>query len=219
MIKRIVQYIVSILSPKKIFYKDVSWFSYWDGDSTFTKNTRIGPKVRLLKSHVGNYTRISKGCSVVFSKIGNFCSLASDVQVGAGRHPLNYASTSQIFYNPNTLNDKWVKPIKYPQNLPINIGSDVWLGTNCFIMGGVTIGHGAVVAAKAVVTKDIPPYAIVGGIPAKLIKYRFSPEVIERLLEIEWWNLDDNQITEKIGFFRESEITLQVLDIYFPKKS
>lgn len=218
MIKRIVQYIVSILSPKKIFYKDVSLFSYWDADSTFTKHTRIGPKVRLLKSHVGKYTRISKGCSVVFSKIGNFCSLAADVQVGAGRHPLSYASTSQIFYNPNTLTDQWVKAIKYPQNLPITIGSDVWLGTNCFIMGGVNIGHGAVVAAKAVVTKDIPPFAIVGGIPAKVIKYRFSPEVIERLLEIKWWNLKDEEITEKIGFFRESEITLQILDTYFPKK-
>ncbi|MDM9632796.1 CatB-related O-acetyltransferase [Robiginitalea aurantiaca] len=210
--QRYLNYLKSIFSLKKIFYRDVSVFSFWDKDSSFTKYSRIGPFVRLLNSSIGKYTRISKGCSLVYCEVGKFCSLSSKIQVGAGRHPLNYLSSNQIFYNKNTLSNKWVKSIQYEQNLPVTIGNDVWIGTDCLIMGGVKIGDGAVIGAKALVTKDIPPYAIVGGVPAKIIKYRFSPEIIEKLLEIKWWDFSDEKISENIEIFRKPDISLEDLN-------
>ena len=215
--KRYLRYLISIFSWKKISYPDVSLFSYWDDNSTFTKYTKIGYGVRLLGSHIGKYTRISKNCSLLFTSIGNFSSLAGNIQLGAGRHPLSHASTSQLFYNTNSLFNKWVKPIDYKQNLPIKIGNDVWIGSNCFIKGGITIGDGVVIGTRSVVTKDIPPYAIVAGVPAKIIRYRFGPEVIAKLMEIKWWDFTDAKIDELIDFFREPDITLDVLNKYFPK--
>ena len=79
---------------------------------------------------------------------------------------------------------------KYSNERPVKIGNDVWIGRGAFIKGGVTIGDGAVIAAHAVVTKDVPPYAIVCGVPAKIIKYRFDCETIKELLDLKWWNYD-----------------------------
>ena len=83
-----------------------------------------------------------------------------------------------------------------PLHSPINIGNDVWIATDVKIMQGVTIGDGAVIAQESLVTKSVPPYAIVGGNPAKIIRYRFSPSEIEQLLELKWWDLNEGQIKE-----------------------
>lgn len=210
-------YLKSIFSIKKITYRDISLLSYWDSSSNFTKYTRLSALVRLLGCNIGKYTIINRGCSLVYTTIGNFSSLAGYIQLGAGRHPLNYISTSEIFYHKNSLTNLWVKPIDFTGNLPITIGSDVWIGSQAFVMGGVKIGHGAVVGSRSVVTKDVPPYAIVAGVPAKIIKYRFSEDVIERLLEIKWWDFDDEEIQKNIDFFRESKIDMKTLEKYFPK--
>ncbi len=215
--KRYLRYLSSIFSLRKLFYRDVAWTSYWDEHSSFTRDTKLGPFVRLLHTSVGPYTRISKGCSLIFTEVGKFCSFGIGVQLGAGRHPIHMAATSQLFYNANSLKNDWVHPITYDQNLPIKVGNDVWIGSEALIMGGVTIGDGAVIGARSLVTKDIPPYAIAVGMPARVIKYRFEPEVIARLLEIRWWDFSEEEIHKHIGFFREQEITLEVLDQYFPK--
>lgn len=210
------KYLKSLLSFKKISYKEVSWFSFWDKESEFTKYTRLGHLVRLSSSKIGKYTRINSGCSLLNTTIGNFSSLAGNIQLGAGRHPLHFASTSQLFYNKNSLNNQWVKPINFTQDLPINVGNDVWIGVQSLVMGGVTIGDGAVIGSRSVVTKDIPPYAIAVGVPARVIRYRFSQDIIERLLEIKWWDFNDDQIQEHIEFFRDPELTLEKINSYFP---
>lgn len=96
------------------------------------------------------------------------------------------------------------------------IGNDVWIGIRCIIMDGVSIGDGAVVAAGSVVTKDVAPYAIVGGVPAKVIRFRFNDSVIEKLLQLKWWDYTDDQITDFITAFREPNFSLEVLQKYFP---
>ena len=124
--------------------------------------------------------------------IGKYCSIARFVCLGTGQHPTDLLSTHPMLY----------KDMPYGPNLPpecrakfdnikppCHIGNDVWIGINSVIMDGITIGDGAIVASGSVVTKDVPPYAIVGGVPAKLIRYRFSPEIIAALLELRWWDL------------------------------
>ena len=99
----------------------------------------------------------------------------------------------------------------------MTIGNGVWVGRNCIIMDGVNIGDGATVAAGAVVTKNVPPFAVVGGVPARIIKYRFPQEMIDRLMQIQWWNLPDEEITKVIDIFHKPNPTLEDLNRYFTK--
>lgn len=123
--------------------------------------------------------------------IGSFCSIAANITIGPGEHPLNYMSTSSFFYlDLLGWNNKYREIIIEP----CQIGNDVWIGSDVFIRSGVKIGHGAVIAAGAVVVKDVPDYAVVGGVPAKVLKYRFSSDMIKDFLELKWWDLDDDTI-------------------------
>jgi acetyltransferase-like isoleucine patch superfamily enzyme len=136
--------------------------------------------------------------------IGRFCSIAYNIMAGVEEHPHDYLSASPFFQGgfdwrqadefraENPQHQSWSTRAWHSRNeeqfSKIVIGSDVWIGEGVLIRRGVTIGDGAVVASRAVVTKDVPPYAIVGGTPARVIKYRFEPEVIAALLELNWWS-------------------------------
>lgn len=177
-----------------------------DEACSFTKDTIIGNHTHILKgtvvnhSHIGNYTYCNRNGLIQNATIGNYCSIAQEVIIGLGAHPLNMFSSSTLFYkSKNTLRVKLIeKDINFKEYQPINIGSDVWVGTRAVILDGVKIGHGAVVAAGAVVTKDVPPYAIVAGIPAKIIKYRFNTAQIKSLLASSWWNKTAKEIDNEI---------------------
>jgi acetyltransferase-like isoleucine patch superfamily enzyme len=124
--------------------------------------------------------------------IGRYCSFAHNVYVGSSQHPLTHLSTGII--------DRYMNPQKASfneQDKYTVIGNDVWVGLNAVIMNGITIGHGAVIGSGAIVTKDVPPYAIVGGVPAKIIRYRFDDEIISQLLELKWWELEP-EVIEKL---------------------
>ncbi|SOD98317.1 CatB-related O-acetyltransferase [Spirosoma fluviale] len=173
-----------------------------DSGCTFSKETLIGFNSHIFKnttinfSQIGFFTYVGRNSFVQFAKIGNYCSISKDVMIGLGAHPLNMFSTSPLFYKANNaLKIQLVeRNLDFKEHSLINIGSDVWIGTKSIIMDGVTIGHGAVVAAGAIVTKDIPPYAIVAGVPAKIIKYRFSDSIQNRLLESKWWENEPSEI-------------------------
>ncbi|MFH4965569.1 CatB-related O-acetyltransferase [Gaetbulibacter sp. M235] len=131
--------------------------------------------------------------------IGKFCMIASDVKfiMNGANHLTNSLTTYPfaIFGNgwENAMEGK-----SYPKKGDINIGNDVWIGYNATIMAGINIGDGAIIAANSTVIKDVEPYTIVGGNPAKEIKKRFSEDVITKLLELKWWNWDIDKITKKI---------------------
>ncbi len=137
--------------------------------------------------------------------IGNYCSVARNVKIiVGGNHRTDWISTFPLriaFNLPEKYEDG------HPQsNGPVRIGNDVWLGYGCTIMSGITIGDGAVVASNSLVVKDIPPYAIAGGNPADIIKYRFEKIEIESLMSIRWWEWDDKRVLKNVDLICASNI-------------
>lgn len=157
----------------------------------FGYNNIIYENVSLINCLIGDYTYIGGSCKLSNTCVGKFCSLGPELWIGGlPSHPLNLKSTYPGLYAKDS-RYYGIKP-EYQYNQlerkPVKIGNDVWIGARAMILDGVTIGDGAVIAAGAVVAKDIPPYAIVGGVPAKIIKFRFDEERINELLLSEWWN-------------------------------
>lgn len=167
-------------------------------DCRFDEGVHVAPRTVMETCQVGRFTSIGSDSSYVNCRIGSFCSFGPQVLAGLGRHPTDYVSTSAAFYSPNNNGCRisFVDKSLFEESLPIVIGSDVWLGARTIIIDGVTIGHGAIVAAGAVVTKDVQPYTIVGGVPAKVIRKRFADTIIEDLLEIRWWQRDMGWISQ-----------------------
>lgn len=156
-----------------------------------------GPSSQIhAECNVGRYLFLNIG-SIVYPhvSIGRFCSFARGCEIGVANHPTSFLSshsfqyhTAQFPNDPVYKND--VKRVSWRGHPPTHIGNDVWIGAQCIIKAGVKIGDGAVIAANSVVVKDVPPYAIVGGTPAKIIKMRFDEEKVQLLLSLKWWELD-----------------------------
>lgn len=137
---------------------------------------------------MGEYSYINDGCELSNVIIGKYCSIASKVSIGVDAHPTDWLSTSPIQYNGSVrIFEKIKTRLSYNRNMNTNIGNDVWIGANAIIKKCIIIGAGAVV------DKNVSPYSIVGGVPAKIIRFRFSPDVIEELLKIKWWNKSINE--------------------------
>ena len=172
--------------------------SYIDKGCFLNANTILHPKSSIYRNSIVNnseihsYTYIGNNCLIQNAVIGRFCSISNDVLIGLGIHPLDLNSTSPVFYRiHNPLKFRYVKGDLYDIEYKlIEIGNDVWIGARAIIMGGVKIGHGSVIAANSVVTKNVPPYAVVAGVPAKIIKYRFGEVKVKEMLEEQWWLKD-----------------------------
>lgn len=134
------------------------------------------------------------------TKIGRYCSIADGVRIINGNHPLSLKSTSAVFHNPMFgLCDDWIGDGLNP----LEIGNDVWIGANAVILPEVSrVGHGAVIGAGAVVSRDVPDYGVVLGNPARLVKKRFSDEAIAVLLEEKWWDKDLEQLAKRLPEFQ-----------------
>lgn len=210
-------YIGSFLSLKKCKYKYISLTAYWDPKTKFTKTSALGKHTRCYNVVLGNYSSIRDRGRAMNAIIGNFSVIAKECEIGLGVHPTNYLTCHSIFYknSPWGFHEDWVKPIDGIVKTTY-IGNDVWIGARSIVMDGVTIGNGAIVAAGSVVTKDVPPFSVVGGAPAKMIKYRFPQEVINRLQEIQWWNLPDEKITEVVELFHVKNPSLEDINHFFP---
>jgi acetyltransferase-like isoleucine patch superfamily enzyme len=188
--------------------------------SAFKPNSRI---------QIGAFTGIYGNNSIIHScTIGRYCSIADGVVIGPSEHPIDWLSTSMIQYVDNVhnwqsffedaeLTFNWNKDSFNPKTPPVKIGNDVWIGANAFIKAGVIIGDGAIIAAGSVVVKDIPPYAIAGGSPVRIIKYRFDEKIREKLLSLQWWNYNIFSI-EGLKF-SEIEIAIATIQLAITNKT
>lgn len=209
MVKKIVRYLWLNLKlvNKKIKFPFNSHISF---SSKFEGQSKIGHGTYFVGS-LGYGSYIGSNC-LISGSVGRFCSIASNVKVIYATHPIQkFVSTHPVFYsllkqNGTTFVQKqgydefiYVDPIG---KIPVKIGNDVWIGDGVTIMGGVTIGDGAVVLTNSTITKDVPPYAIVGGLPARIINTRFDEETINLLLQYRWWDLDINWLKKNHIIFQ-----------------
>ncbi len=160
----------------------------------FGKHVYVGSNVSLANVTIGNHSYINSGTIIRDTVIGSFCSIASNVKIVMGSHPTNLISTHPAFYANNKGFITYADKTYFQEYFPVEIGNDVWIGEEVMIPGGIKIGDGAIIASRAVVTKDVEPYSIVGGVPAKFIKYRFNTKEIEWLLKYKWWNKNEDWI-------------------------
>lgn len=172
------------------------------------KTAKVGTGSNCINVKMGRYSYMGKNNSVCNTSIGSFCSIASYCAIGGGDHPIDSVSTSPVFFEGRNIFGKHFSQIHKELNKEVVIGNDVWIGENVFVNSGIKIDDGAIIGAHSVVTHDVPPYAIVAGTPARILKYRFEQDEIARLLEIKWWYWTDKNLRECADKFKSVNVFL-----------
>lgn len=200
---------------KYLFNPAVSFFTKIDSHSEVDKRAKIYSGCQVTKSKIGRFSYLGKRSRLIHAEIGDFCSIAGGTIIGMGIHTMDYLSTSPIFTErKNGTKHSWINESIIDEPFKkVTIGNDVWIGTNVMVLGGVNIGDGAVVGAGALVTKDVPPYAIVGGVPAKIIRYRFSDDQITALRKIKWWDMSEYSIRNHVKLFQNKDIDTVIREL------
>jgi acetyltransferase-like isoleucine patch superfamily enzyme len=148
---------------------------------------------------LGDCSYVTRGTIIGPAVIGKFCSVGNYCQIGMPEHPLTFVSTSPRTYGRSNVFGKRDDWNDFPR--PPVIGNDVWIGSGAQVLQGVKVGDGAVLAAGAIVTKDVPPYAIVAGVPARILRYRFDENRIQTLLRLKWWDWPIEKLKDHSGSF------------------
>jgi acetyltransferase-like isoleucine patch superfamily enzyme len=176
-----------------------------DPASTISRHAVLFAGVNLMESHIGAHTYIQARTRINRAVVGPFCSIASDVTIGLAAHPTHMVSSSPVFYDPTQPLPHFYsqEPVWQASVPPTQIEADVWIGEGARIKAGLTIGVGAVIGAGAIVTRDIPAYAIAVGVPARVVRHRFKPELRKRLEASRWWELDPSRLTQLAPHFSD----------------
>lgn len=211
-VSRLLPRIVKILLKRLIHkYKQPSTVFYSGAEAglncLFEEGVTLYDGVKVNNSQIGKYTYIASGTKVTNTKIGRFCSIGSEVICGPGMHPTKqFVSTHPSFYSTFDQSQiKFVDTNHFIETQTIVIGNDVWIGSRAIILDGITIGDGAIIGAGAIVSRDIPDYSIAVGVPARIIKYRFSSDYINFLKKTRWWEWEISYIQSNSMSFLDIE--------------
>lgn len=175
-------------------------------DTRLGEYVYIGARCFVAESELGDYSYVVNDSNIIYTTIGKFCSIAAHSRINPGNHPMWRAALHHWTYRSLSYGlgvDDDEEFFEWRREHRVELGNDVWIGHGVVVLPGVKIGIGAGIGAGAVVTKDVPPFAIYGGVPAKLIKYRFPEKVQEKLLELNWWDWPRERLRETLPDFRK----------------
>lgn len=220
LLKYLLNYVIKLKHKSVVFHSG----SIINKNSKFEGHNSVGKNNYLINTTVGTGTYTGNNVNFSSVHIGRFCSIASNVKNLLGRHPVDtFVSTHPAFFSKQaaagfTFSDEQLfEELKYVSpDFLVEIGSDVWIGENVTIFDNVKIGHGAIIGANSLVTKNIEPYSINVGVPAKQVKYRFDDETIKLLLKFEWWNKEFEWIKNNKKLFTDIELLKQHIIKNYP---
>lgn len=188
-------------------FKKVIYFIFshsYVSNAKFDRTSRIGKFVKFTNSSIGRYSYVGNGSVVNNATIGNFTSISAGVKIGLGFHPLELLSTSPVFYTrKNIFNFAFVENDVVEEREHTVIGNDVLISAHVFIRDGVSIGNGSVIGAGSVVLSDVDDFAVVGGVPAKLIRYRFDDNTRKEIQRDPFWHWNHKKISSNLDKFKE----------------
>ena len=171
--------------------------------SILASHVKVMPGCRLDRASVGKYTYFGADTRCILADVGAFCSFAGGIRIGGGSHAMHFVSTSPVFASGKNVFETNFSQHAFDPYVRTRIGNDVWIGSGACIKGGVTIGDGAVIGMGSVVTKDVGPYEVWAGNPARLIKTRFDEATIKDLLALKWWDWADEEIRRSAHLFSD----------------
>lgn len=178
-------------------------------ESLLARKARVNRYNHIYKSKIGACTYTGMNTVVMEAEIGAYSAISWNVSIGGADHDYQRVAQHSLLYS--DFYGFCEQPAYDRFGSKVHVGSDVWIAAGAVVTRGVTIGDGAVIGANSVVTKDVPPYAVVVGAPAKIIKYRFSDEVVQRLLELRWWLWDDDRIRKNFEWL-STKPTIEAID-------
>lgn len=202
--RRLLVLIKNILSMPERMFSHVALFCVLQ-DVVVDKTAAICSGVRFYRGKIGRYSYIGNNSFVSDTDIGNFTSISTDCYIGGTSHPTDWISTSPVFHKWENIMKKNFSRHEFEIFHRTKIGNDVWIGNRVMIKAGVNIADGSIIGMGSIVTKDIGPYEIWAGNPARFIRKRFTDETIEQIRNSEWWNWSDEIINQRAQYFNDVE--------------
>ena len=177
----------------------------------------VKERVQMRSSSLGDYSYVERHSELIYTDTGRFCAIAADVRLNALNHPIDRVCQHKLTYRPNEYFvgkklDQTYRSERMNEGR-VMLGHDVWIGHGAIVLPGTTIGTGAVVGAGAVVTRDVEPYAIVAGTPARFVRWRFEPDIARRLLRLAWWDWGHDRLADCVDDMAQLSVT-DFLDKY-----
>ena len=173
-------------------------------DSSFGQYCEVGARTKVAECTFGDYSYIVSDADIIYATVGRFCSIAAHTRINPGNHPLERVALNHFTYRSSAygMGDDDADFFQWRRDHHVTLGHDVWIGHGAILLPGVSVGNGAAIGAGAVVSKDVPPYAIVVGVPGRVLRYRFAPEIIAALQRIAWWDWTHDMLHAGLQDFR-----------------